>query len=100
MHDYVIAELTSLVAVQPLREQFRAQLMLALYRAGRRADALEVYQQGRATAVERLGIEPGPALQRLQRAILTGDPAPDPAARAGSAGGAPDGAARLARRPP
>jgi DNA-binding SARP family transcriptional activator len=100
LHADVIAELTRLVAGQPLREQFRAQLMLALYRAGRRADALEVYQQGRATAVERLGIEPGPALQRLQRAILTGDPALDPASAAGSAVAVPDGAVRLAQLPP
>ncbi len=100
LHADVIAELTSLVADQPLREQFQAQLMLALYRAGRRADALEVYQQARATTVGRLGIEPGPALQRLQRAVLSADPALAPLSEAGVTATAPETAGRLAQLPP
>jgi DNA-binding NarL/FixJ family response regulator/DNA-binding SARP family transcriptional activator len=74
-HEDVLGELRVLVAEHPLRERLRGQLMLALYRAGRQAEALEVYQQARETLVEELGIEPGPALQRLQRAILTQDTA-------------------------
>jgi class 3 adenylate cyclase len=66
-------ELRTLVAGHPLRERFRAQLMLALYRAGRQAEALEAYQQARSLLVEELGIEPTPALQELHRAVLTHD---------------------------
>jgi DNA-binding SARP family transcriptional activator len=73
-HDRdVVPELEALVAREPLRERLRAQLMLALYRCGRQADALEAYQQGRRALVEELGIEPGPALQQLQQAILNQD---------------------------
>ena len=71
----LVGELESLVARHPLRERVRAQLMLALYRAGRQAEALEVYQATRRTLVEELGIEPSPALQRLEKAILLQDPA-------------------------
>ncbi|HEX6674664.1 MAG TPA: BTAD domain-containing putative transcriptional regulator [Actinomycetes bacterium] len=73
-HGALVGELDELVAAHPLREGLRARLMLALYRAGRQADALEVYQQARKTLAEELGIDPGPALQRLQQAILTQDP--------------------------
>ena len=69
-HEAVIAELQSLVAAHPYRERFRAQLMLALYRSGRQADALEVYRDGRRRFADELGIEPGPELQQLERAIL------------------------------
>jgi predicted ATPase/DNA-binding SARP family transcriptional activator len=72
-HGELVAELERLVAEHPLRERLRGQLMLALYRAGRQADALHVYQRGRRTVVEELGIEPGPALQRLERQILNQD---------------------------
>ncbi len=65
-----VGELLDLVAANPLRERFQAQLMLALYRAGRQAEALEVYGRARATLVHDLGIEPGPELQRLQGAVL------------------------------
>lgn len=69
-HDRLCGELETIVAAHPLRERFRAQLMLALYRAGRQAEALTVYQEGRRRLVDELGIEPGPALQQLERAIL------------------------------
>ncbi len=71
----LVGELESLVARHPLRERLRAQLMLALYRAGRQAEALEVYQATRRALVDELGIEPSPALQRLEKAILLQDPA-------------------------
>jgi len=70
----LVPELEALVAEHPLREGFRAQLMLALYRAGRQADALEAYQAARRTLVDELGIEPAPALQELEKAILRQDP--------------------------
>src|SRR5262249_3838692 len=69
-HAEVIGELDGLVAEHPLREPIRAQLMLALYRSGRQAEALEVYREGRTALVDRLGIEPGPALQELERSML------------------------------
>jgi DNA-binding SARP family transcriptional activator len=74
-HADVIAELEVLVAQYPLRERLRGQLMLALYRSGRQADALHVYQETRDVLVEELGLEPGPALQRLEKAVLRQDPA-------------------------
>ncbi|MGH3137141.1 MAG: BTAD domain-containing putative transcriptional regulator [Gaiellaceae bacterium] len=66
----VVSELESLVRDHPLRETFRRQQMLALYRAGRQAEALEAYQDARARFVEELGIEPGPELRQLQAEIL------------------------------
>ena len=69
----VVAELESLVRANPLREALRAQLMLALYRTGRQSEALETHRQGRKLLSEELGLEPGPALQALERAILTHD---------------------------
>jgi DNA-binding SARP family transcriptional activator len=69
-HADVVPELESLVRQQPLRERPRAQLMLALYRSGRQADALEAYHSARTVLVEELGIEPGPELQRLHASIL------------------------------
>jgi len=73
----VVGELGALVAEHPLREGFRAQMMLALYRAGRQAEALEVYQRTRSLLVEELGIEPAPALQELHHAVLAHDPSLD-----------------------
>ena len=67
----MVGELGALVAEHPLREGFRAQLMLALYRAGRQAEALEAYQQTRILLAEELGIDPAPALRELHRAVLT-----------------------------
>jgi DNA-binding SARP family transcriptional activator len=69
-HGDVVGELETLVAQHPLRETFRRLLMLALYRSGRQAEALEVYQDARARFVDELGIEPGPELKRLQAEIL------------------------------
>ncbi len=73
-HDDVVPELERLISETPLRERFRGQLMLALYRAGRQAEALEAYQHARSALVDELGIEPGPELQRLERQILNQDP--------------------------
>lgn len=72
-HREAIAELTELVAAHPLDERFRAQLMLALYRAGRQADALEVFRAARETLRDELGLDPGPDLCRLEQAMLTRD---------------------------
>jgi DNA-binding SARP family transcriptional activator/DNA-binding beta-propeller fold protein YncE len=72
-HGGLVPELEELVAKHPLRERLHGQLMLALYRAGRQADALEVYRRARRTLDEELGLEPGPALQELERRILKQD---------------------------
>ena len=74
-HLELAARLTALVEQHPTRERLRALLMLALYRAGRQAEALAVFQDARWTLVETLGLEPGPELRRLQEAILRQDPA-------------------------
>jgi predicted ATPase/DNA-binding SARP family transcriptional activator len=74
-HRDAIAELEALVAAEPLRERLHAMLMLALYRSGRQADALEVYRHAREVLVEQLGIEPGTELHELNQAILVHDPA-------------------------
>jgi DNA-binding SARP family transcriptional activator len=79
LHAQLVGELKELVGAHPLRERLRAQLMLALYRDGRQAEALELYQHTRDTFTEELGIEPGPALQELQRAVLRQDAALAPA---------------------
>ena len=72
--DELVGELERLVAEHPLAERLRGQLMLALYRTGRQAEALDAYRSARVTLVEQLGIEPGTALRRLERAILDQDP--------------------------
>ncbi|HYZ29868.1 MAG TPA: ABC transporter substrate-binding protein [Thermoleophilaceae bacterium] len=69
-HNAVVPELESLVRDHPLRERPRAQLMLALYRSGRQADALEIYRDARRLLLEQLGLEPSAQLRELQRAIL------------------------------
>jgi YVTN family beta-propeller protein len=74
-HAELVAELHALVREHPLRERLRAQLMLALYRSGRQAEALDVYQQGRRLLAQELGLEPGEGLKRLEHAILEQDPA-------------------------
>ncbi|WP_051325175.1 BTAD domain-containing putative transcriptional regulator [Candidatus Solirubrobacter pratensis] len=73
-HAEVIAELEALVAANPYRERLHAQLMLALYRSGRQADALDAFRRARHTLVEDLGLDPGRDLQRLEAAILSQDP--------------------------
>jgi pimeloyl-ACP methyl ester carboxylesterase len=76
-HHEVVTELEALVAEHRFRERPRGQLMLALYRCGRQADALHVFQSARGTLVEALGIEPGPALRQLELQILRQDPSLD-----------------------
>ena len=97
-HARLIPELEQLVAREPLRERPRAQLMLALYRSGRQADALELYRRTRETLSDELGIEPSLELQELERRMLQHDPALEraraPAREAGDGEPVP-----LARRP-
>lgn len=69
----LISELTELVTANPFRERLRAQLMIALYRAGRRAEALETYRAGRQLFVAKLGLEPSDELARIEQSILRGD---------------------------
>lgn len=76
-HDQVVGELEQLVAREPYRERPRAQLMLAFYRSGRQADALELYRQTRRVLSDELGIEPSKELQQLESAILRHDPGLD-----------------------
>jgi predicted ATPase len=78
-HAEVVPELEALVREHPLRERLRGLLMLALYRSGRQADALEVYRRTRELLVEELGLEPSDELQTLERSILRHDPALAPA---------------------
>jgi predicted ATPase/DNA-binding SARP family transcriptional activator len=70
----LVAELEPLVAAHPLRERLHGQLILALYRSGRQADALATYRAMRRTLLEELGVDPGPSLQLLERGILRHDP--------------------------
>src|SRR3954470_1800054 len=74
-HAEVVGQLESLIAEHPYRERLRAQLMLALYRCERQADALQAYQDARTALVDELGIEPGERLRQLEAAILAQDPA-------------------------
>ena len=69
-HAALVGELQELVREHPLQERLRRQLMLALYRSGRQADALDCYQDARRALVEELGIDPSPALRELEQAIL------------------------------
>ncbi|MEJ3659239.1 BTAD domain-containing putative transcriptional regulator [Actinomycetes bacterium KLBMP 9759] len=71
----LVPELNSLIAAHPLRERLREQLMLVLYRSGRQAEALAVYQRIYRLLIDELGITPGPALQELHQRILAADPA-------------------------
>ena len=72
-HVEVINELRQLTSARPLQERLHGQLMLALYRAGRRAEALAAYQHARHVLVEELGVEPGAELRELHQQILAGD---------------------------
>jgi DNA-binding SARP family transcriptional activator/class 3 adenylate cyclase len=74
-HAEAVGDLDALIREHPLRERLRAQLLLALYRCGRQADALAAYQDARRALVDELGIEPGRALRELHQAILSQDPA-------------------------
>ena len=103
-HAAVCPELEALAEEYPLRERLRGQLVLALYRSGRQAHALESYRAGRAVLVEELALEPGPALRELETRILCHDPTldlPQPAVAARAeerrSGSAADAFARCAR---
>ncbi len=76
-HAGLVGELEALVTEHPLRERLRAQLMLALYRSGRQAEALAAYQSARLALVEELGLEPSRTLQDVEQAILRHDPTLD-----------------------
>ena len=95
-HSELLGELTGLVGERPLQESLRALLMLALYRAGRQADALAVYQEGRVELVEGLGLEPSEALQLLEQQILRHDPSLDLGAPTPAAAPAPAAAGAVA----
>ncbi len=76
-HQEIVGEIDALLAENPLRERLYAQRMLALYRCGRQAEALEAYRDARQTLVEEIGIEPSPQIRRLHDAILRQDPSLD-----------------------
>jgi DNA-binding SARP family transcriptional activator/DNA-binding beta-propeller fold protein YncE len=94
----LVPELRKLIRDHPYRERFHRQLMLALYGSGRQAEALAAFQDARTMFVEQLGIEPSNELRRLERAILTHDPALETHVRAERGAAAPPGRRRL-RRP-
>ncbi len=94
-NSLLVPELERLVTEHPLRERLRAQLMLALYRCGRQANALRVYREAREYLVDEFGLDPSPALQQLERAILSHDPSL--AVRGSEVGGV---AAKLVAAPP
>jgi DNA-binding SARP family transcriptional activator len=89
-HAQLVGELEALVAEHPLRERLRGQLMLALYRSGRQAEALDAYRHARETLVEELGIEPSTELQQLEQAVLRHDQELDLPARATAAAPEPE----------
>lgn len=92
-HVEVIADLEALIHEHPFRERPRAQLMLALYRCGRQADALDAFQQTRRTLLDELAVEPSPLLRELEQAILRQDPSlTAPSSAAPAAGHPPTGA--------
>ena len=76
-HAQLVGQLEALISEHPLRERLSGQLMLALYRGGRQADALEAYRQARSRLVDELGLEPGRELKAMEQAILVQDPALD-----------------------
>lgn len=99
-HAEVVGRLERLIADHPYRERLRAQLMLALYRCERQADALQAYQDARRALVEELGIEPGERLRELERSILAQEPAlAAPATPLGVDAGGPDASAGTALAP-
>ena len=100
-HAGVVDELERLVAHEPLRERFWGQLMVALYRSGRQAEALRAYGRLRAVLAEELGIDPGPELRRLEDAILRQDKTLEwaPRADAGPGSGPPVALQEASHRP-
>jgi predicted ATPase/DNA-binding SARP family transcriptional activator len=97
-HGELVGELQQLVAIHPLRERLYGQLMLSLYRSGRQADALKTFRDARDVLVEQLGIEPGPELREVERAVLAHDPGLDSGSRSSRVEGA-DERAMAARIP-
>ncbi|MFF7178260.1 BTAD domain-containing putative transcriptional regulator [Streptomyces sp. NPDC008121] len=85
-HHQLVGEIQLLVHEHPLRERLRGRLMLALYRSGRQAEALDVYRVGRQLLVDELGLEPGEELRHLESAILAGEVPPPRLAGPGAAG--------------
>jgi DNA-binding SARP family transcriptional activator/tetratricopeptide (TPR) repeat protein len=83
-HEEVIPDLTALVTDHPLRERMRGLLMIALYRGGRPAEALRVFQDGRRVLADELGIDPGTELSRIHQQVLTSDPALNAIAESGA----------------
>ena len=100
-HQELVGELRALVAEFPLREHLHALLMIALYRCGRQADALEAGRQARAVLADEIGVDPGPELKATEQAVLTRDSILDLAPAGGSAGSAssPDHAGGAERSP-
>jgi DNA-binding SARP family transcriptional activator len=96
-HGALVGELEALVVEHPTSERLRGQLMLALYRAGRQAEALEAYRHARHALMEELGIEPTPALQQLHNAILRQDASVDAPESRRSRASADDAAMEAAR---
>jgi len=94
-HASLASELEGLAAAHPLRERLCGQRVLALYRCGRQADALQAYQELRDRLADELGIDPNPALARLHQAILRQEPALDWTRPAGAAAGGPGGAGKV-----
>ena len=104
-HDELVAELETLIAHHPLRERFRYQLMLALYRSARQAEALDAYRQARQELADELGLEPSESLKQLEAAILRQDPelllaAEPPVVRAAPAPASPERAVLVAPTAP
>ncbi|MBA3329545.1 MAG: tetratricopeptide repeat protein, partial [Actinobacteria bacterium] len=99
-HARLVGELQALVGEHPLQERLRAQLMLALYRSGRQAEAIDVYADARRALVAELGVEPSPELRELHRAILNQAPGlePPPPLERPAAAGLPTPATRLIGR--
>lgn len=92
-HREALAEIWPTARAHPLHERFTEQLMEALHRAGRRAEALAEYRKAKAHLAQQLGVDPGPALQRMELAILRGEPDAGPPRAAATSAGAPDRAA-------
>jgi DNA-binding SARP family transcriptional activator len=87
-HTQLVGELEELTRTHPLRERLHGQLMVALYRSGRQVDALGVYRRARSALRDEFGVEPGPTLEELERAVLKHDPALDVEQRPAGFGGA------------